>query len=59
MFPFNSPEFELELARQHAADVRRKVAAARLGRSGSAEGRHARPGRRARAPHHAPAAAAG
>jgi hypothetical protein len=59
MFPFNSPEFELELARQHAADVRRKVAAARLGRSGSPAGRRGWPGRRARAPQHAPAAAAG
>jgi hypothetical protein len=58
MFPFNSPELQLELARLHAADVRREVAAARHGRSGSA-GRHARPGRRARASRHAPAAAAG
>jgi hypothetical protein len=58
MFPFNSPEFELNLARQRAADLRREAEAYRFGRSASA-GRHTRSARRARAPHQAPAAAAG
>jgi hypothetical protein len=58
MFPFNSPEFELDLAHQRAADLRREAAAYRFGRSASA-GRRTRAGRRARAPHHAPATTTG
>ena len=51
MFPFNSPEFQLDLYRQHAEELRREAAAHRLAREARRQSRaaHRRP-RPARAP---------
>jgi hypothetical protein len=43
MFTYSNPDFQLNLAHQRAAELRRQAAAHRLGRSA---GRHARSGRR-------------
>jgi hypothetical protein len=51
MFPYNNPEFQLDLAHERAAEFRRQAAAYRLGRRASSAGRHGRSGRRARAAH--------
>jgi hypothetical protein len=51
MFPYNNPEFQLDLAHERAAEFRRQAAAYRLGRTASSAGRHGRSGRRARAAH--------
>ena len=50
MFPYNNPEFQLDLAHERVAEFQRQAAAYRLGRMSSA-GRHGRSGRRARAAH--------
>jgi hypothetical protein len=51
MFPYNNPEFQLDLAHERAAELHRQAAASRLGRSLSSTGRHARSGRRSRNGH--------
>jgi hypothetical protein len=51
MFPYSNPDFQLDLANQRAAELRRQAAAHRLGRSLSSAGRHARSGRRSRNSH--------
>ena len=51
MFPYNNPEFQLDLANERAAEFQRQAAAYRRAHRASSAGRHGRSGRRARAAH--------
>jgi hypothetical protein len=51
MFPNNNPDFQLYLAHERAAELRREAAEYRFSRSVSSAGRHARSGRRSRNSH--------